>query len=300
MNSGSPAPPRAQRSLSVLRRVLQPVMVIAVAAAMLVSFEGPATAGTAALAARAASAAPGDVVQAEPTTIHLDPLGLLPVPVNAWHLQYRSTSALGTPNVVSGTLLVPFLPYGGPRPIIGYAPGTHGMGDQCAASRKLADGQEIELLVIGQFLLRGWAVAVTDYEGLGTPGDHTYAVGVSEGHAVLDVARAASRVSGDGLTPDAPVVIYGYSQGGQAAGWAAQQAASYAPDLPVKGVAAGGCPPTSNACCTTSTAAPPSAWPSPRRRDSTPPTPSSTWGATSMPRGRPTSTRSVARATAPS
>ncbi|HEX9344207.1 MAG TPA: lipase family protein [Actinomycetota bacterium] len=217
-------------------------MVIGVAVALLMSSGGPATAGTLAPAAPAASPAAGDVVQAQPTTIHLDPLGLLPVPVRAWHVLYRSTSALGRPDVVSGTLLVPFLPYGGDRPIIGYAPGTHGMGDQCAPSQKLADGQDVELLVIGQFLLRGWAVAVTDYEGLGTPGDHTYAVGISEGHAVLDVARAASRVGGAGLSPDAPVVLYGYSQGGQAAGWAAQQAASYAPDLPVKGVAAGGVP----------------------------------------------------------
>ncbi len=239
MHFGSRVPHRAQR---FLYRVLQPAMVVGVAVALLVSSGGPATARTVAAAPPAARPAPGDVVQAQPTTIHLDPLGLLPLPVHAWHVQYRSTSALGTPNVVSGTVLVPFLPYGGDRPIIGYAPGTHGMGDQCAASQKLADGQDVELLVIGQLLLRGWAVAVTDYEGLGTPGDHTYAVGVSEGHAVLDIARAASRVSGAGLSATAPVMIYGYSQGGQAAGWAAQQAATYAPELPVKGVAAGGVP----------------------------------------------------------
>ena len=26
-------------------------------------------------------------------------------------------------------------------------------------------------------LARGWALAITDYQGLGTPGDHTYMVG---------------------------------------------------------------------------------------------------------------------------
>ncbi|CAM5620641.1 Lipase OS=Streptomyces antimycoticus OX=68175 GN=SSPO_046110 PE=3 SV=1 [Streptomyces antimycoticus] len=89
---------------------------------------------------------------------------------------------------------------------------------------------------------RGWAVAVTDYEGLGTPGDHTYTAGRSEGHAVLDAARAAQRLPAAGLSPDAPVGIMGYSQGGQAAGWAAELHASYAPELRLKGTAAGGVP----------------------------------------------------------
>ena len=37
-------------------------------------------------------------------------------------------------------------------------------------------------------------------EGLGTPGQHTYEVGRSQGKAVLDVARAATRLSGTGLS----------------------------------------------------------------------------------------------------
>jgi hypothetical protein len=192
--------------------------------------------------AAAGSPQPGTVVSAAPTAVRLTPLVRLPT--RAWALTYRSTSATGAPNVVSGTLLVPARQWRGrgPRPIVSYAVGTHGLGDQCAPSRRLADGTEIELLLIGQALLRGWAVAVTDYEGLGTPGPHTYLVSRSAGHAVLDIVRAAVRVPDAGLSPQAPIGLWGFSQGGMSAGAAAEQAASYAPELDVRGAAVGGVP----------------------------------------------------------
>ncbi|WP_036321900.1 lipase family protein [Microbispora sp. ATCC PTA-5024] len=184
----------------------------------------------------------GDVVESTPTTVYLAPGKLLEVPVNAWHLRYRSTSATGASNIVSGTLLVPKSSYLGRRPIAGYAVGTHGLGDQCAPSASMANGTEAELALMSLMLLKGWAVAVTDYEGLGTPGEHTYMAGVSQGHAVLDSIRAAARVPGANLSSDAPVLVMGYSQGGSSAAWAAQLQPSYAPELRLRGVAAGGVP----------------------------------------------------------
>ena len=123
-------------------------------------------------------------------------------------------------------------------PIIGVAPPTTGLGDQCAASK---ESLVSDVSVPAAFGQRGYVVATTDYEGLGTPGVHTYVVGRSEAHAVLDVVRAAQRL-GAGPTAAAPVGFYGYSQGGGGAAWAGQQAASYAPELNVKGTAAGGIP----------------------------------------------------------
>ncbi|MCT9930023.1 lipase family protein [Planotetraspora sp. A-T 1434] len=196
-----------------------------------------------ALGGTARSTSAGDVVEARPTTVYLAPGKLLEVPVKTWHILYRSTSATGASNVVSGTLLVPNSPYPlGRRPIAGYAVGTHGMGDQCAPSAAMANGTEAELAFVSLMLLKGWAVAVTDYEGLGTPGDHTYMAGISQGHAVLDAIRAAIRLPEAKLSGDAPVVVMGYSQGGSSAAWAAQLQPSYAPELRLKGVAAGGVP----------------------------------------------------------
>lgn len=187
--------------------------------------------------------AAGDIVDLKSATFTMDPTLRTAVPgVSATRVLYRSTNARGEGNTVSGTVLVPATPYPGMRPVVGYAVGTKGLGDPHAPSNQMANGTESEAAMISGLLYRGWAVAVTDYEGLGTPGQHTYMVGPSMGHAVLDVLRAATRLTGSGLAADAPMAVWGYSQGGAAADWAAQLAASYAPELHLIGVAAGGVP----------------------------------------------------------
>ena len=199
-----------------------------------------------ALVTPAQAAAPGELVSSQEVAWHPEPLRLLPAPVKAYDIRYRSTSATGTGTVVSGMVLVSPLPWtNGPRPIVAYAMGTQGMGDQCAPSRQLQNGTEVEIAFLAQAMFKGWTVAVTDYEGLGTPGDHTYAVARSEGRALLDVARAAGSIPG--LSAAAPIGVFGYSQGGQAASAAAEQWQSYAPSLNVVGVAAGGVPADLNA-----------------------------------------------------
>lgn len=186
---------------------------------------------------------PGDVIRARKVNVYAEPLNLFPLPVDAWQMIYRSTSATDEANAVSGTLLVPRTPWSrGLRPLVSYAVGTHGLGDACAPSYRLRTGTENEILLINQALLNNWAVVLTDYEGLGTTGQHTYAVGRSEGHAVLDAARAATRLSGSGLSRSGPVGLFGYSQGGQATAFAAELEPTYAPELNLVGVATGGVP----------------------------------------------------------
>ncbi|MGH3648032.1 MAG: lipase family protein [Micromonosporaceae bacterium] len=218
-------------------------MSVAVCAALAL-FGGYASAEQPAKRAKKPAGAPGDVISAEPFTAYLDQAKLIPIQADAWKILYQSTSALGEPIAVSGSILVPEAAWtgAGERPIISYAIGTHGMGDQCAPSYKLPRGTENEAGIMNNLLQQGWAVAVTDYEKLGTPGVHTYTVGISQGHVVLDAARAAMRLSDAGLSADAPVGLWGYSQGGQSTAWAAQQAASYAPELAIKGAAPGGVP----------------------------------------------------------
>jgi hypothetical protein len=192
----------------------------------------------------AGAAAPGEVISAQQMTVYADAAKLVAAPVAAWKVLYGSTSATGEAIAVSGAILVPKTAWTGPgeRPIIGYSVGTHGMGDQCAPSYELGQGTETEFRTMNLLLQQGWAVAVTDYENLGTPGTHTYVVGRSEGHVALDVVRAAAHTPGSGLSASAPVGLWGYSQGGQSTGWAAQYAARYAPELHVKAAAAGGVP----------------------------------------------------------
>ena len=180
---------------------------------------------------------PGDVIRAEEIDAYLVP-GVR-MRCRVWRILYRSTGAAGQPTAVSGIVLIPRSRARGPRPLIGYAIGTHGIGDAAAPSRLLARGLEWEAGMMAMVLARGWAVALTDYEGLGTPGDHTYMVGRALGPNVLDAMRAARSLDPEELPVEGPAAIIGYSEGGAAAAWAAQLQPSYAPDVPLLAVSAG-------------------------------------------------------------
>ncbi|KRF02948.1 lipase [Nocardioides sp. Soil777] len=186
----------------------------------------------------------GAVIRSEKLTFLLDPLDATSLVRNATRVLYRTTDRTGEPIAVSGTVLVPGSPWigVGSRPVIGYAPGTQGMADRCAPSRQFSEGIEYEGLVMEGLLQRGYAIAMPDYEGLGTAGVHTYMDRVSQGRATLDAVRAAQRLTGTGLSSSSPVGLQGYSQGGGAAAAAVELAASYAPDLRLKGAVVGAVP----------------------------------------------------------
>jgi pimeloyl-ACP methyl ester carboxylesterase len=166
-------------------------------------------------------------------------------------MTYTSSTTNDTPTPVVGTYLEPTAPWTGPgeRPLIAYAGGTQGQNDQCAPSAMLSQGVryqppadaivEYDLVPIYQMLARGMSVVITDYHDLNTPGIHDFLNRKTQGYAVLDSARAALRLPGSGLNPRSPVVLYGYSQGGMAAGAAAELQPKYAPDLNVRGAYVG-------------------------------------------------------------
>jgi len=175
------------------------------------------------------AAPPGTVIRAERIT---DAVGLPPLAV-AYRILYYSESITGAEIAVSGTVVIPGQPSPpGGYPIVTWAHATDGLADQCAPSE--LPTTSVPYLV--QFLDEGMIVAATDYEGLGTAGIDPYLVGKSEGQAVLDAARAARNLV-DGAASDS-VIIFGFSQGGQAALFAGQMSRSYAPDLFVVGVVA--------------------------------------------------------------
>jgi pimeloyl-ACP methyl ester carboxylesterase len=154
---------------------------------------------------------------------------------------YRSIGVAGKGVAVSGTVTVPKgpVPKGG-WPVITWAHGTTGIADQCAPSRDSKANAAHGLTAYAYPLLQRWlkagyALVRTDYEGLGTPGDHPYLNGRSEGYAVLDAVRAARRLD---KRLSRRVVIAGHSQGGQSALWAASLARRWTPELKVRGTVA--------------------------------------------------------------
>jgi pimeloyl-ACP methyl ester carboxylesterase len=171
-------------------------------------------------------------------------LGAGNLAATAQRIMYRSTDHRDQPVAVTGTVLTPTLPWIGlgPRPIVGFAAGTQGLGDQCAPSRTFANGTQYEIAAVTPLLARGYGVVVTDYIGLGTPGVHTWLNRAAEAHAVLDSIRAAQRLRAAHLPAHGPVGLWGYSQGGHAAAAAAELQPRYAPELDLKGVYAGAVP----------------------------------------------------------
>lgn len=186
----------------------------------------------------------GTVIRKESATFYIDPLKALKIQGKAERILYRSTDAKGKAIAVSGTVLTPTAAWkgAGDRPIIGYTVGTQGMADRCAPSRQMAVGTEYESLFLSAYLKKGYSVAITDYEGLGTPGTHTYVVSNSAAHSALDVVRAARSLKAGGVSDKSKIVLTGYSQGGNGAAAAAEHAPSYAPELPIVGAAAGAVP----------------------------------------------------------
>lgn len=186
----------------------------------------------------------GDVIRTEPSVFYVDPLKTIRAQAAVQRVMYRSVNSAGIPIAVTGTVLVPSTPWlgAGARPLVGYAVGTQGQGDQCAPSRAMAAGEEYEGVFIAGLLARGYSVAMTDYEGLGTAGSHTYMARASQAHAVLDVVRAAQRLGSPQLVAGGPVALAGYSQGGGASAAAVELAAQYAPELNLKGAYAGAVP----------------------------------------------------------
>ena len=153
-------------------------------------------------------------------------------PQTLWRFLYHSRNQRGRDVAVSTFAIVPKskAPKAG-RPVYAWAHGTTGLGDQCAPSKAI----RANLPPYAGELANGNALVVaTDYEGLGTPGDHTYLVGRPEGQAVLDSVRAAAELPNAGKLGD--IVLAGQSQGGGAALFASQLAPTYAPELHIRGV----------------------------------------------------------------
>ena len=174
---------------------------------------------------------PGQLIRSEPLTTGV------PAGARAWKILYTTTHSDGSPAISSGTIIAPSEPTSHPYPLLTVAHGTTGVEPKCAPSMSATPFADGAGTALAEMVTRhGWVAVTSDYIGLGTTGPHPYLVGDAEARNVLDASLAAQQFSDITTTTD--TVIWGHSQGGQAALWSAQIAGSYAPELVVKGVAA--------------------------------------------------------------
>ncbi|MDH1632511.1 lipase family protein [Pseudomonas mosselii] len=178
---------------------------------------------------KAIPATPGKLLRSEP----LDSALSLPNAASAQRILYTSLDGIDgkTPIVVSGALFIPKgkAPAGG-WPVASWGHGTVGVADICAPSWAGRSYRDVQYL--NRWLDEGYAIVATDYQGLGVPGGHPLLNNRMAAYGILDAAKAV--VAGvPGLANK--VLIVGQSQGGAGAFAAGAYAATYAPDLGVKG-----------------------------------------------------------------
>ncbi|GGM50435.1 alpha/beta fold hydrolase [Microbacterium saperdae] len=170
---------------------------------------------------------PGDIIRVE--EIASAPLGSA-----AWRVIYHSRDLHGEDIPVSAVVIVPDTPAPAEgRTVVAWGHPTTGAAAHCAPSLAVDPFQLIEGL--HEFLAEGYAIVATDYPGMGVAGPSAYLLGIPEANSVLDAVRAARNI--DGARAGDRLVLWGHSQGGQAALFAAERAASYAPELTLLGVA---------------------------------------------------------------
>ncbi|MFD4181238.1 lipase family protein [Rhodococcus sp. NPDC058514] len=158
----------------------------------------------------------------------------------AYRMDYQTKGPGGVGAESTGALFVPEgdAPDGG-WPVVAWAHGTVGVADDCAPSA--VPRTERDANYLAGWLKQGYAVAASDYVGLGTAGVHPYLDGPTAGYNVVDSVRAARAVPG---APELSTtwMVVGQSQGAHSAMATAALATEYAPELDYRGAVATGLP----------------------------------------------------------
>ncbi|MFW0786215.1 lipase family protein [Gordonia sp. CPCC 206044] len=227
--------------------------ILSAAACSLALVMATSLAQTTAVAAPSSTAAPNwsgmDVRDTGTTTaragtlirqVPLAPGLSVPGSARAYRILYATPDQHGRTATSTGAV---FLPHGTPPaggwPVIAWAHGTTGLGDDCTPSALPRSDRDATYLA--HWLRQGYAIVATDYVGLGTPGLLSYLNGEVAAHSIVDSVKAAHQMD----LPLAPRwAIVGQSQGAGAALNGAQRATrlSRGTDLDYRGVVATGTP----------------------------------------------------------
>jgi alpha-beta hydrolase superfamily lysophospholipase len=186
-------------------------------------------------------AEPGTVLRSRDVEVAF--LGLVRQPIKATQLLYRTVDLNGEPEATVTTVIVPAeLAEGQTCPLLSYQCAIDAVSSRCFPSyalrrraKALGSVAQLELLLIAAAVAEGWAVSVPDHEGLTGAWGAPY----EPGYRILDGIRAVLSSDRIGLSPSAPIGLWGYSGGGLASAWAAEMCGEYAPDLDIVGAVLG-------------------------------------------------------------
>jgi alpha-beta hydrolase superfamily lysophospholipase len=186
-------------------------------------------------------AEPGTVLRSR--DVELAFLGLIPQRTKATQLLYRTTDLNGRPEATVTTVIVPaHVAEGQVCPLLSYQCAIDAVTSRCFPSyamrrkaKALGSLAQLELVLVAAAVAEGWAVSIPDHEGPGGAWGAPY----EPGYRVLDGIRAALSSDRIGISPSAPIGLWGYSGGGLASAWAAEMCGDYAPELDIVGAVLG-------------------------------------------------------------
>lgn len=217
-------------------RLVVAVALIAVLAAPATAAAEPRWSGLDARNFGAQIPAPGALIESVP----LDPALSVPDAASAHRILYATIDQHGRPAVATAVVFTPNAPAGpGGWPVLAWAHGTVGLGDDCTPSARPRSPRDREYL--SHWLNQGYVVVGADYAGLGTPGLMSYLNARTTARGVTDAVIAAHRM---GLPLSQKWAVVGQSQGGGAAVATARWATEFSKGsgLDYRGVVATGTP----------------------------------------------------------
>ena len=223
-------------NLSRLTAALAACLVLVTAPMPMASAAAPNWSGLDARAFADRVPPPGALIR----TVPLDPALSVASAARAYRILYSTTDQHNSPAVSTGAVFVPNgqAPQGG-WPVIAWAHGTVGLGDDCTPSAQPRSQRDNEYL--SHWLDQGYVVVGSDYTGLGTPGLMSYLNSVATAHAIIDSVIAAHHLD---LPLSPKWALVGQSQGGAAAVASARWATEFSrgTGLDYRGVVATGTP----------------------------------------------------------
>lgn len=170
-------------------------------------------------------------------------------PRGAKRFEYVTTDSHGRQLTATGAVVRSDHPWlNGTRPVIGFAPSTQGVAQHCDPSHSSAIGFKVfrdkprdvimayELPVMLAFLRQGCDVVFIDYPRDPDASIQYYTDHIAAGQSLWDALKAARSL---GIREDQPIGLWGFSQGGGAVGWCAEN-----PVLPAKAAVIGAPPST--------------------------------------------------------
>lgn len=173
-------------------------------------------------------------------SVPLDPALSVPSAATSYRILYATIDQHDAPAVATAVVFTPRTPAPpGGWPVIAWAHGTVGLGDDCTPSARPRSDRDKAYL--SHWLDQGYAVVGADYAGLGTPGLMSYLNSRTTARGVVDSVIAAHQM---GLPLSPKWAAVGQSQGGDAAVATARWATEFSAGsgLDYRGVVATGTP----------------------------------------------------------